>query len=487
MTHEQKVARLSAEIQRRANTAARHSQSVFGSAKEAGSAESAKEAEVRSEADLTGSAEFAGEAGRLRFQKSSVSHFVPQPERKEKGTADGQVDGGRVDVQQLDALLEIDVEKQICRAEPGLTFGKLLEATQRYGLMPACVPELEGITVGGAVSGCSVESMSYKYGGFHDRCLEYELVTGTGEVVRCSPERDRTLFDMVHGSYGTLGRLTEVTFALVEAKPFVQMDYVTFERFEPYRAFLNERCEKDDYDFVDGIAHGPDKLVACLGTLVDEAQWVSDYTGEQVYYRSTLERKRDYLTLAGYCFRYDTECHWLSRTVPVLEHPLVRRWVGRWFLGSTNLITWSKRLAPLLRLLGRPDVVVDVFVPKNRFKDFFDWYCDRFDFWPLWIVPYRMTRPYPWVAEKWRERLGTFVYDCAIYGKPNRDPAVDLSELLEQKVYALGGIKTLISRNHYDRKTFWQIYNRPLWQRVKQRTDPHNLFGELYAKMHPEA
>jgi hypothetical protein len=44
----------------------------------------------------------------------------------------------------------------------------------------------------------------------------------------------------------------------------------------------------------------------------------------------------------------------------------------------------------------------------------------------------------------------------------------------------------LISRNHYDRETFWSVYNEPAWRRVKQRTDPRNLFGDLYEKMHPE-
>ena len=73
----------------------------------------------------------------------------------------------------------------------------------RTGLLPKVVPELEGITLGGAVAGCSVESMSYRYGGFHDTCLEYEVVTGTGERRVLGPGDE--LFHMIHGSYGTLG------------------------------------------------------------------------------------------------------------------------------------------------------------------------------------------------------------------------------------------------------------------------------------------
>ncbi len=52
-------------------------------------------------------------------------------------------------------------------------------------------------------------------------------------------------------------------------------------------------------------------------------------------------------------------------------------------------------------------------------------------------------------------------------------------------MYEMGGLKTLISRNHYDEKTFWSIYNKSLYSRIKRRMDPENLFGDLYSKFHP--
>ena len=33
----------------------------------------------------------------------------------------------------------------------------------------------------------------------------------------------------------------------------------------------------------------------------------------------TRARREDYLTTEEYCFRYDTECHWLTRTIPPLD------------------------------------------------------------------------------------------------------------------------------------------------------------------------
>ena len=81
---------------------------------------------------------------------------------------------------------------------------------------------------------------------------------------------------------------------------------------------------------------------------------------------------------------------------------------------------------------------------------------------------------------------GIFYIDCAVYGKPNHYPNVDYSELIERKTHELNGVKTLISRNHYDKETFWTIYNETLYRKIKKRTDPAGLFRDLYEKFKPE-
>lgn len=73
--------------------------------------------------------------------------------------------------------------------------------------------------------------------------------------------------------------------------------------------------------------------------------------------------------------------------------------------------------------------------------------------------------------------------DLAVYGMRNEDPAVDRSEQLEDKTYELGGIKTLISRNHYSPERFWSIYNRPNYEKAKERLDPQGVFPDLYEKL----
>jgi FAD/FMN-containing dehydrogenase len=419
-----------------------------------------------------------GSGAPAHIEKGGVHHFVPR-------TGDRRFAGRPVDVSRLNRILEIDPVQRRCVAEPGVTFGELVRATLQHGLIPTVVPELEGITVGGAVAGCSVESMSWRYGGFHDSCDAYELVSGTGEVLTVSPTQEPDLFHMLHGSYGTLGILTKLRFALVPAAKYVRLEYRSFATIEAFETELRARIAAGDYPFIDGIVHGPNQLVVCLGTFTDRAPYVSDYRWLDIYYKSTRTRREDYLTTPDYCFRYDTECHWLTRTVRPLEWKPVRFAVGKLFLGSTNLIRWSRRLEPVLALKKRPDVVVDVFIPSRRLRDFFEWYRRGLAFYPLWLVPYRIPSPYPWIAPSHAAGFGDELFiDCAVYGKRNGDPAVDWSQALEAKTYELGGIKTLISSNHHTPEQFWQIYDRAAYEAAKSRLDPDGLFQSLYEKFH---
>jgi hypothetical protein len=174
----------------------------------------------------------------------------------------------------------------------------------------------------------------------------------------------------------------------------------------------------------------------------------------------------------------------VSRTVPPMEWTPVRLLLGRWFLGSTNLIRWSRRLEALFALRRRPDVLVDLFIPEARTLEFIEWYLREVRYFPLWVVPYRVPEVYPWLAEGHARRFdGDLFFDLAVYGMRNSDPSVDWSRVFEEKTHELGGIKTLISRNHYTRERFWEIYKRESYEKAKARLDPEGLFPDLYEKL----
>ncbi|MCB1029223.1 MAG: FAD-binding oxidoreductase, partial [Microthrixaceae bacterium] len=414
----------------------------------------------------------AGRGTTPHITKAGQHHVVPLP-------GDSRFRGPAIDTSGLCNLVAIDPDERTFTAEPGLSFNDLVNATLEYGLIPKVVPELKGITVGGAVAGSSLESMSYRYGGLHDSCRGYEVVTGTGEVLRLSHDHRQDLFDLIHGSYGTLGIITEVTGELVPATRTVRLDY---HRHDHLASFTEELLAVSAADregppeFVDAIVHSPTNLVLVLGTFVDDPpppaeRWLTPFYRRSATGHSELLRTEDYL------FRYDADCHWLARTVPPLEWSPVRRLVGRRLLGADNLIAAFGRTAKLMSIgKRRSDLVCDIFVPQRNFEAFFEWHRTNIDHWPLWVVPYRTPEPYPWMATAHGEAMSDDLYiDCAIYGAPNNDRDRDLSALLEEAVFDLDGIKTLIGRNHYTEERFWQIYNRDTHLAAKAELDPNGL------------
>lgn len=405
----------------------------------------------------------------LSLKKKTVGHQVPK-------RADRRRLDDKILVSALDEILLIDPPRRLCVAEPGVTFVDLVKATLPYGLVPACVPELETITIGGAVSGCSLESASFMYGGFHDSCRSYEVITAEGEVLHCTPDNEHSLvFQMMHGSFGTLGILSLLTFDLVPAKPFVHLTHQTFATLGEYLAATRYHYEARDVDFMDGIIHSPTQYVLCLGNFVDEAPYTNAYDWLKVYYQSTTKRREDYLTTPNYFFRYDKGV--------TNVHP--KTFLGRLLLGkflhSTQLLSLANRLHWLLPRRN-PSVTVDLFLPASRLPSFLEWYNRNLGHYPLWYVPYRKVRNYAWIADGYFDGIDDELFiDLAVYGMPQPDGRNVYAEL-EVELERQRGIKTLISYNYYDQETFWRIWNLTNYTSVKAITDPRNQFRDIYTK-----
>ncbi|HVY37757.1 MAG TPA: FAD-binding oxidoreductase [Polyangia bacterium] len=407
----------------------------------------------------------------VSFRKAAVSHQVPK--LRDTTRADD-----KIDLTGLTEILELVPERRICVAEAGVTFDQLVDATLPHGLMPTVVPELRTITVGGAVAGCSIESGSFLYGGFHDSCVRYEVVTARGDVLEVSPDDadpdDRLLFQMLHGTFGTLGVLSALTFRLVPARPFVKLVYEKYRTVDELQAAIRRHFDRRDVDFMDGFAHGPDCYVLNAGTFVDAAPYTSRYDWLKVYCQSTRARAEDYLRTKDYFFRYDrgvTNVHPRSM--------LGRLLLGK-FVGSSEILRLAQRFPWLLP--SKPEVTIDLFLPFSRVEPFLRWFDGEFQFYPLWCVPYRRVRDYEWLAPSFYAGLADDLFlDIAVYGRKQREGRNDY-RVIEEKLLEMGGLKTLISHNHFTEQEFWSVWNRANFDRVKARTDPDNLFRDLYEK-----
>ena len=293
---------------------------------------------------------------------------------------------------------------------------------------------------------------------------------------------------MLHGAFGTLGIITKIKFKLIEAKKFVSVEYYNYPNLEDYLQAIYTEYKNPKYDFMDGIIHNDKNYVLCLGKFVDEVPYYNTYTWN-VYYKSTLKKKKDYLPTYDYFFRYDADCHWSTRNY-YLDNEIVRFLIGpilsSFILGSNNIIKLANN--PIVKKLfpreNRPDVIVDVFIPFEKINEFYNWYKAQFNYYPVWIVPYFVKKIYPWINPNHLKSLKDNLFiDFAIYGFKQPNDAKNYYKLLEDEVKELKGIKTLISHNYYDEKSFWEIYNKELYDKVRKEVNPYNIFQNIFDKM----
>jgi FAD/FMN-containing dehydrogenase len=406
--------------------------------------------------------------GPVSLRKRGVAHQVPKAGDKRRHDQ-------KVDITDLDEILEIDAQRRIAVAESGVSFVELVAATMEHGLVPIVVPELKTITIGGAVAGCSIESTSFVHGGFHDTCLEYEVITSAGEVLTCRPDNEHALvFQMEHGAFGTLGVLSKLTFRLMPAKPYVHVVYEKYHTLPEFQAAIWRHFEARDVDFMDGIIHSPELYVLSLGRFADHAPYVHRYDWVRVYYQSTAARDEDYLQTEQYLFRYD------RGVTNVRPKSLLGRLLFGKLLSSTQWLWLASKLPFLLRS-KQPTMTLDTFIPFSKARQFMAWYEEKLGHFPIWCVPYRRVRDYEWLADSFWTALGEekLFLDLAVYGMRQQGP-VNRHRLVERELAQIGGIKTLIAHNYYEEDEFWSIWNRETYDRVKTLTDPKRLFRDLY-------
>ena len=399
--------------------------------------------------------------------------------------------GYRLDLRSFDQVLEVDAARGWVDVEGLTTYETLVAATLPHGVMPAVVPQLKTITIGGAAAGVGIEATSFRHGLVQDTLLELEVLLPDGHVVVCTPDNEqRDLFYGFPNSYGTLGYALRVKALVIAVKPYVRVEHMAYREPGAFFRDLDARCGQA-VDFVDGVVFGPDAQVLSVGSFVDDAPWTSDYTDRQIYYRSLQARTVDYLTVHDYLWRWDTDWFWCSKNLGA-QNPVLRRLLGRKRLNSrfyTRVMRLNSRWGltrGLARLRGKTveSVIQDVDIPLANAQAFLDFLLREIGILPIWICP---IGP--------RDRIADFtLYPLAPHGlyvnfgfwdtlesTAPREPG-HFNRKIESRAIELGGIKSLYSDSYFDRQTFERAYAMKQYAALKAKYDPQGRMPGLYEK-----
>ncbi|HET8768252.1 MAG TPA: FAD-binding oxidoreductase, partial [Pedococcus sp.] len=245
-----------------------------------------------------------------------------------------------LDVSGLGGVIGIDPVARTADVQGMCTYEDLVDATLPHGLVPLVVPQLKTITLGGAVTGLGIESTSFRSGLPHESVLEMDVLTGAGEVVTARPEGEHAdLFHAFPNSYGTLGYATRLRIELEPVEPWVELRHVRFHDLESLVAAIGDIVASGEHDgvvvdYLDGVVFSATEAYLTLGRRTAAPGPVSDYTGQQVYYRSIQHDspvpKVDRLTTYDYLWRWDTDWFWCSRASGAQDPRIRRLWPRRY-------------------------------------------------------------------------------------------------------------------------------------------------------------
>jgi FAD/FMN-containing dehydrogenase len=395
----------------------------------------------------------------------------------------------KLDVRGFDQVLQ--VTPSWVESEGMVTYEALVDACLPHGVMPAVVPQLKTITLGGAVAGVGIESSSHRQGLVHDTVLELDVLLGDGRIVTATRDNEhRQLFLGFPNSYGTLGYALRVKARTIPVKPYVHLTHLRFSGGPAFFRELEALLKAGAADFVDGTVFGPGEMYITLGRFAGEAPRTSDYTFENIYYRSIREKAEDWLTVKDYLWRWDTDWFWCSKNV-LAQNAFLRRFVfGKERLGSktyTKIMRWNSRVGltkKLERALGlhSESVIQDVDIPIGRAAEFLDFYAREIALWPQWICPIGFNAQAAFTLYPMRHEFYVNFGFWDVKRTREAHPPGHFNRLIERKVTELGGIKSLYSDSFFPREEFEQLYGGPAYRGLKSAYDPERAFPGLYEK-----
>ncbi|CAL5023109.1 unnamed protein product [Urochloa decumbens] len=366
----------------------------------------------------------------------------------------------------------------------------VLRAALRHGLGPRVWTDYLRLTVGGTLSNAGIGGQAFRHGPQIANVDELDVVTGTGEMVTCSRDKNSDLFFAALGGLGQFGVITRARILLEPAPKrvrWVRLAYSDVVAFTKDQEFLiSDRAQEIGFDYVEGqvqlnrsFAEGPKSTPFFSEANLNRLSGLASRTGSAaiyyiegaVYYNEDtatsvdqkMEALLDQLTFEpGFVFTKDvTYVQFLDR---VREEEMVLRSAGLWEV---------------------PHPWLNLFVPRSRILDF-----DTGVFKGLLrdANPAGIILMYPMNKDRWDDRMTAMTPtddDEVFYAVSLLWSALSVDEVmrLERENEAVldlcdkAGIKCKQYLPHHTSQEGWQRHFGDKWGKI----------AELKAKYDPQA
>jgi glycolate oxidase len=181
--------------------------------------------------------------------KLANKHRIPvTPQGSRTGLSGGShtIFGGiALSMERMNRIKEIDEDNLMAVVEPGVLIMTLHEETEKLGLLYPPDPGEGTGTLGGNINTNAGGMRAMKYGVTRDFVNGLTFVTPTGEILNMGGKnvKDSTgysLIDLIVGSEGTLGVVTEATLRLIPKPRYTALIYAPFNTIDDAAKAVSE-------------------------------------------------------------------------------------------------------------------------------------------------------------------------------------------------------------------------------------------------------
>ncbi|UAK35952.1 FAD-binding protein [Nocardia asteroides] len=377
----------------------------------------------------------------------------------------GLVAGLLIEMRSLRRIHSIDADT--ADVDAGVLWRELtVAAFEQARLTPPVLTGSVDLTVGGTLSVGGVDGNTghFQRGLQIDNVRELEVVTGCGDIERCSTERNRDLFEAMLGGLGQCGVITRATVDLVPVQPMVRVYRIHYTDSGRFFADLRTLLHRGELDGMYNLWMPPGTSVLYeLNAFAhfDPSQPPDDrYLLRGLGVEAATPLTLDLPYVAAIQFVDDVLIAPLKATLN--WDRLVKPWFDVWLPDETV----EQFVTDVVPTLGLDDIGVGGFfllIPQRRSA---------------------MTRPFYRVPNQ-SSSDWIYLFDLLSASMtPGPDPAFATAKLarnrrLYDKAVAAGGTRYPISAIEFTIDD-WKNHYGDTWPRfvsLKHRYDPHNILA----------
>jgi cytokinin dehydrogenase len=136
----------------------------------------------------------------------------------------------------------------------GVRWLELIKASLAVGQTPPVATDYLGLSVGGTLSVGGIGGATSHHGLLVDNVLSLEVVTGKGDLVRCSAATRPDLFHAVLGGLGQFGIITRATVRLIPAPTTARVYHLTYPDLPSYLTAQRTAVADGRFSYLEGQA-----------------------------------------------------------------------------------------------------------------------------------------------------------------------------------------------------------------------------------------